>query len=269
MTLRNHLLENPSLVYENNIFYQKDFQRNNSFEETYLKLRLKENRVHPDDVVKVLPEFAADHPNKEEWKMRKSTLQKLVRFLSASGTTSVLELGCGNGWLSYNLARSLNAQICAVDVNEAELLQGARVFSHQENLCFVYSNIFSSIFQSKKFDAIVLGSSVQYFQQLKDLLITLFNLTDSAGTIYIVDSPFYKTQTESDAAKNRSRKYFESIGFPEMASQYFHHTFEELKDFNYKILYNPRSLTSLFNRKILKMPFAVFPIICISKEGKF
>jgi len=44
---------------------------------------------------------------------------------------------------------------------------------------------------------------------------------------------------------------------------------DELKDFDYKILYNPTSLASLFKRKILKMPLSVFPIICISKEGKF
>jgi ubiquinone/menaquinone biosynthesis C-methylase UbiE len=269
MTLRNQLLENSSLAYEKNIFYQKGFQRNNSFQETYLKLRLKENRVHSDDIVRALPEFSAGHPNKKEWEMRKSTLQELVRQLAASGAKSVLELGCGNGWLSHNLAKSLNADICAVDVNEPELQQGARVFGGQENLCFVYANIFSAVFKPKKFDAIVLGSSVQYFQDLKNLFVTLFDLTAHTGTIYIVDSPFYKTQAESVAAKNRSKRYFDSIGFPEMAGQYFHHTFDELKDFNYKIPYNPTSLTSLFKRKILKMTSSVFPIICISKEGKF
>ena len=112
-----------------------------------------------------------------------------------------LELGCGNGWLAHNLATSLNAEVCAVDVNETELLQGARVFNGQKNLCFVYANIFSFIFNPKKFDTIILGSSIQYFHDLKNLFATLFDLMNPGGTIYIADSPFYTTQEKADAAK--------------------------------------------------------------------
>ncbi len=266
MTLRNQLLGNSSLAYENNIFYQKDFQRNNSFEETYLKLRKKENRIYTDDVVKELPEVSSSHSYKKEWDMRKSTLKKLVEYLKTDNSTErILELGCGNGWLSNNLAALLKSEICAVDVNENELLQGARVFGAQQNLCFVYTDIFSESLKAQKFNAIVLGSCVQYFHDLKHLHYRLFELLDSSAKIYIVDSPFYLSSTESNAAKKRSLNYFKSLGFPEMAEKYFHHTLDELKGFNYKILYNPTSLTSLFKRKLIKIPLSVFPIICISK----
>ena len=205
MTLRDYLFENPKLRYQNNIFYQKDLPRNNSFEEIYLKLRAKEHRVHSDDMVRNLPEINHDHPNKREWEMRKNTLKVLCRLLSTGRNTNILELGCGNGWLSYNLAKSLNANLCAVDVNEKELRQGARVFSDQKNVCLVYANIFDSVFQPKKFDAIILGSSIQYFKNLKDLIASLFDLTKSSGTIYIADSPFYATQEKADAAKKRQQ----------------------------------------------------------------
>jgi len=271
MTLRKQLLENPGLAYENNIFYQKDFQRNNSFEETYLKLRKKENRIYTDDIVKELPEISSSHFFKKEWEMRKSTLKILVEYLKADNSAErrILELGCGNGWLSNNLAVRLKAEICAVDVNEIELLQGARVFGTQQNLCFVYTDNFSESLKAQKFNAIVLGSCIQYFQDLKNLHHKLFELMGSSDRIYIADSPFYSSKAQSNAAKKRSVSYFQSLGFPEMAEKYFHHTLDELKDFNYKILYNPTSPTSLLKRKILKIPLSIFPIICISKEGKF
>lgn len=266
MTLKNRLLKDPLFQYQNNIFYQKDFQRNNVFEEAYLKLREKENRLYSDDVVKELPEFYSDHPFKKEWEMRKSTLKKLVNHLQINNSSgSILELGCGNGWLSYNLAISLKAEICAVDINEIELLQGARVFGEQQNLCFVYSDIFSSVFKTQKFNNVILGGSVQYFNDLRNLIAKLLNLIDPPSKIYILDSPFYSSTAESAAAKKRSQDHFNSLGFPEMATQYFHHTFDELKNFNYKILYNPKSLGSLFRRKILNMPLSIFPIICITK----
>src|SRR5918993_700350 len=265
MTLRDYLFENAKLTYQNNIFYQKDLPRNNSFEEVYLKLRAKENRVHSDDTVRNLPEINHDHPNRREWAMRKKTLKILYSSLSTGSKTNILELGCGNGWLSYNLARSLNANLCAVDVNEKELLQGARVFSDQKNLCFAYANIFDAIFQPNKFDAIILGSSIQYFKNLKELFATLFDLIKSSGTIYIADSPFYATPEKADAGKKRSRDYFDALGFPEMASQYFHHTFNDLKTFNYQIVYHPRSITAVIKRKILQIPLSVFPVIAVKK----
>ena len=59
MTFRDQLLENPSLKYENNIFYQKDFHLNNSFEEAYLKLRKKKIEFILTIVVKELPEMSS------------------------------------------------------------------------------------------------------------------------------------------------------------------------------------------------------------------
>jgi hypothetical protein len=42
--------------------------------------------------------------------------------------------------------------------------------------------------------------------------------------------------------KNRTLKYYTSLGFPEMASKYFHHTLEDFKYLRYNYLYNPNSL---------------------------
>jgi SAM-dependent methyltransferase len=268
MSLRNQLLENNSLELRNNIFYQKNLPLNSAFEDVYIKVREQENRIHADEFVSKLPHAERTHPNKKEWDMRRSSLQKLITHLKKNGVSRIMELGCGNGWLSNSLAVRLKAEVCAIDVNETELLQGSKVFGAQQNLCFVYTDIFSETLKRQKFDAIILGSCIQYFQDLKNLHCKLFELMDSTASVYIVDSPFYLSMVESNAAKGRSLNYFKSLGFPEMAEKYFHHTLDELKGFKYKILYNPRSISSLFKRKILKMPLSVFPIICISKEGK-
>ena len=100
MTLRDHLLENPLLKYQNNIFYEKDLHLNNAFEGVYLKLRIKENRIHSDEVVKTSARTDRQHPHQKGMGNEETTLQKLIKYLRASGATSVLELGCGNGWLS-------------------------------------------------------------------------------------------------------------------------------------------------------------------------
>jgi len=266
MSLKNKLLVDPVFSYQNNIFYQNNF-RLDSFEEAYLKLREKENRIYVDSVVKQLPEFRNNHPYKREWDMRKSTFNYLRNYLRKNGSTYIMELGCGNGWLAHNLAASLNAEICAVDVNETELLQGARVFKDIENLSFVYTDIFSSALKFQKFNAIVLAGSVQYFRDLRALILRLAEFTESQGKIYIADSPFYSSLSDALAARKRSVAHFTSLGFPEMADQYFHHTLNGLKDFDYKIVYNPRSILTLIKRKIFRRSISVFPILCINTKN--
>jgi hypothetical protein len=52
------------------------------------------------------------------------------------------------------------------------------------------------------------------------------------------------------AARQRTANYFASIGFPAMSANYFHHSLEDLKPFNYQILYNPHSVWNrLMQRK--------------------
>jgi ubiquinone/menaquinone biosynthesis C-methylase UbiE len=265
MFLKHQLLENSYLELHNNVFYQKGIQKHRSFEESYIRLREKENRLHADDIVRKLPNVDPTHPNALEWQMRKSALQKLLRYLEKSNARAVLELGCGNGWLSYNLTSCLDVEVCAVDVNEVEVLQGARTFGEQERLNFVYCDILSTPFQLAKFDAIVLAASVQYFSDLKLLFDTLMNLLNVQGKIYIIDSPFYDSKKEAELARERSLNHFRLLETPDMAEKYFHHTYNDLGSFKFSIMYNPTSFPTLVQRKIMKKPLSIFPIICIKK----
>jgi SAM-dependent methyltransferase len=266
MTLREQLLSNPFLECRGNIFYQKNLHTNNPFEKAYLNLRAKEKRILSDDVVKILPDVDKAHPNKKEWEMRKSSLSQVIQRLKKSSLKRVLELGCGNGWFAHKIVSSLQVEICAVDVNEVELIQAARVFNNDENLCFAYIDIFAPVFKPGKFDAIILGSSVQYFSNLEILFGRLFELLESDGSIYIFDSPFYRSKSEAENARKRSSYHFSSLKVSEMADQYFHHTFDDLKRFKYKVIYNPKSVTSLFKRKSFRIPLSIFPIICIKNN---
>lgn len=263
MSLRDQLVQNPSLTLENNIFYQKEIKRPGAFEENYIQLREKESRMYTDEIVKELPQVPGSHPLNKEWRIRKISLEKLIYHLKGRGSCDfVLEIGCGNGWLSHNLAESLKAEVCAMDVNETEILQGARIFSLNQNLFFVYADIFTMNL-TQKFDTLILASSIQYFLDLKNLINRLLRFLTPEGEIHILDSPFYPSAATAQAAQKRSQDYFRSLGFPEMTNKYFHHTLQEMNDFNYKILFNPKSFISLINRKILKMSQPVFPWIVI------
>jgi ubiquinone/menaquinone biosynthesis C-methylase UbiE len=233
----------------------------NDFGSTYHRLRQKEGRVYSDEEVAGLPDISATHQHYKEWQMRKFSCSKLAKHLSNyTRPLNILEVGCGNGWLSSKLAVIPNSHITGIDVNTEELLQAQRVFQNNTNLEFYKRSLQDGLLPGKRFDIIMFAASIQYFSSLKDVLQTTSGFLKSAGEIHILDSHFYK-QSELASAKQRTDTYYHSIGFPEMSDHYFHHSFDELNSFDYTILYNPAAFTLFLSKS--KNPF---PWICIKQK---
>lgn len=237
-----------------------DHNAANDFEKVYLQLREKEGRVYTDEEVAMLPDIAETHRHSGEWKMRKESSRRLVNYLEKKPKAlKILEIGCGNGWLSHQLADIDKSMVIGADINFSEIQQAAKVFHNKSNLHFIYNDIASGVFEENHFDVIVFAASIQYFPSLTEIIRESLKLLKPGGEIHIIDSHFYQL-SELGAAKQRSLLYFEAAGFPQMVNWYFHHSHDELEQFNYSILYDPNSL---FNKFLLnKNPF---PWICIKK----
>lgn len=223
----------------------------NEFEKIYIPLREKERRILSEEEIAKLPLIDATHPYFKEWKIRKKSSHKLVQYIRMNPQLSnILEVGCGNGWLTALLATVARGEVYGIDVNKTELRQAQKIFSPgKKNLNFLYGDIRSGILAEKKFDLIVFAASIQYFKSLKDIINTALQHLTLQGEIHILDSIFYPPQ-EIALAKIRSKKYFTDLGFPAMSKFYFHHGLHELKHFNYSLLYDPHSwINRFFYRK--------------------
>lgn len=260
MNLRESLFQNKDFSFQNHVFYQDRFPTNSEFEQTYLKIREQENRIYTDEELKKLPEIEYTHPLKIEWKLREKSMKRLINHFREIPVRSILEVGCGNGWLSHQLAQLPGTEVLGMDVNETELLQGARVFKSFSNLAFTYADIESKP-TLPAFDAIVLASSIQYFRNVRSLIEILLTMLAERGVIHIVDSPVY-SEAESEAAKDRSENYFNDQ-HSAMQRFYHHHTWDAFDGFSYELMYNPDTLSSRI-KKILS-PDSPFPWIRITQ----
>jgi SAM-dependent methyltransferase len=214
------------------------------FEKKYILIRTLENRLYTDDELAKLPEITATHTHYKEWQVRKSSCQRLVRYLSTRRRSpEILEIGCGNGWLSHQLAQIPGTKVTGMDINFTELQQAARVFSNDPNLRFIHGDIDSGILGERQFDCIVFAASIQYFPSLKKVLFKTLSCLKSGGEIHVLDSPFYKPEN-LERAKRHSLAYYTSFGYPEMADYYFHHSIEDLRPFHHVLLHNPHSVRS-------------------------
>jgi protein-L-isoaspartate O-methyltransferase len=184
-------------------------------------------RGFTDEEVALLPNLPKTHPQYKHWQLRKISCQKLMRhFAFSKKALSILEVGCGNGWLSHHLASIPGHRILGLDRDLQVLQQAARVFRHQSNLKFMCGDFYSGIIQGLTFDAIIFASSIQYFPSLKDVLTAALLQLREEGEIHILDTPL-------------SRK--------------------ELAPFKYRTHFDPLSLT---NRLLGRSPHLTWITIC-------
>ena len=251
------------LYIKKGVYYLSEY-KTSEFENLYLKVRKRENRIYEDRLLKILPDINNLHPLYNEWRIRKKSLQKIEAYLKGKNKLlNIMELGCGNGWLTHHLAMIKNSHVMGIDINRPELEQAARVFNNYNNHKFFYADIFADYFELGDFDIILMASSIQYFMDIDYLMERLCYLLKDDGEIHIIDSPVYNS-AEIPNVQKRTRKYYENIGFPEMTGFYFHHSIESLNKYNPVFLDNQRKKN--FFTKFFKTNDSPFPWIMIKKH---
>ncbi|KAA2239023.1 methyltransferase domain-containing protein [Chitinophaga agrisoli] len=229
-----------------------------AFEQLYLGVRQQEQRIYTDEQLRRLPDITPSHRHAGEWEIRKRSAARLLNYLRGKRRPlHILEIGCGNGWLSAMLAGIAGANVTGMDINQVELQQAARVFK-QDNLQFVADDFAPGRFPGIQFDVVVFAASLQYFSPLGDMLQQVQQCLTADGEIHIVDTMFYTPEQAADAQK-RTVEHFTSQGYPAMAAYYFHHRLQDLEGFNYRILFHP---AQLINKLFRKHPFYW---ICINR----
>ena len=218
------------------------------FEQCYLAIRKIEGRLLPDDIVSQLPYVSGTHPLAKEWKIRAESCKRLCRYLASKRKPlQVIEIGCGNGWLCNQLSAITQATVTGIDINQEELKQAARVFSHIQ---FVYGDLME-MNTEKRFDVIVFAASLQYFPSIKEILEHCLTLLKADGEIHILDTHFYSDHDLFEA-RQRTTNYFIEKGLAARNAFYFHHSILELANYHHWLRYNPRSIIS---RMFYKNPF--------------
>lgn len=203
-------------------------------EELYIQVRDKEGRIIPDDLLQRLPDVPIGHPYHKEWATRKKSQQRFIRYLQHKEKLplNILDVGCGNGWLSHRLYLA-GHKVTAADLNLAELTQAERVFGTHTDLEWLYADVLADNIIHAPFDIILFAASCQYFSSIQGLVNKIKPLLKAGGEVHFLDSMFYKN-SEVPGAQGRTAAYYSSLGFPQMSQYYFHHSREELKNTGFR-----------------------------------
>lgn len=219
-----------------------------AFGDLYIDVRTREKRVLTDCQVMFLPDIDPTHIHYEEWQIRKRSAKRLINYLKEKNKPlNILEVGCGNGWLSSMLLTVKGAKVTGIDINEPEIMQAKRIFKSR-GLDFICAAFDPALFAGQKFDVILFAASIQYFESLKNILQSALSCLCQSGEIHLIDTNFYSPR-QAEGAARRTEAYYSEMGFPGMSAYYFHHTTDDLKLFNYRVLFNPHRLINKIGKK--------------------
>jgi SAM-dependent methyltransferase len=233
--------------------------RSNERGPAYLRARQREGRLFPDELVASLPHLPAAHPLAGEWAQRADSARRLGAHVQRQGRPlTVVDLGCGNGWLANRLAALPGTTVLGVDTNTVELEQARRVFVGRPNLTFTGADITDGCPPVAHADVVVLASVIQYVADLGTLVAGMRSALAVGGEIHILDSPLYEPG-EVAAAADRTRRHYAGIGVPEMADHYHHHTWDELRGVPVDVLYSPAAWRARVERRVTRRPRSPFP----------
>lgn len=248
------VLRNPAESIENGVFFTKKYDYPSIFEQRYLQLRTREHRIYSDAQLKELPHAFAYNVHKQEWDLRAKSQRKIQQYLKRKQNVEhILEIGCGNGWLSDKLARSTEAEVFAFDTCLQEMKQGAQVFQ-RPNLHFVYGDIFEEIFEENAFDVILMADTIQYFPDVFKIVDLSLSLLKEGGELHIFDSPLYKA-SDVQQAELDSLTYLEELGVGELIDLAHHHCLDDFLAFPHEYLYKPGRWKQLVGKKDSPFPW--------------
>lgn len=195
--------------------------------EAYERVRRNERRLLDDHIVVGLPASGGRTPHASEWRVRERTLHHVLR-IAGTRPRSILEVGCGNGWLSAHLSAA-GHHVTGLDTGATELAQAARAFNGR-SITWIHGDPWSGTLDRQRFHLILFAASIQYFPDLHGLFDRCRELLHDDGEVLIVDSPFYTDAAAAHRAHERSCAYYASVGVPEMTAHYHHHTFHQLAE---------------------------------------
>jgi SAM-dependent methyltransferase len=134
--------------------------------------------------------FLAQHGAREIWnwespagKLRWARRVKMLSSHLRAGMT-VLELGCGTGTFTRELARS-GADIIAIDVSP-EPLEIARANYSAPNVHYQTENAYALSYPDVAFDSVV-GSSVLHHLEVEEALRNIYRVLKPGGTIFFTE----------------------------------------------------------------------------------
>jgi SAM-dependent methyltransferase len=185
----------------------------------YESIRAAEGRGSMDAAYYLnLPFQDISGTNSGQWKIRAATFRYVERVLLTpfaareARPLHVLDLGAGNGWLSYRLSLLGHAPV-AVDLltNNQDGLGAADHYRSLGPKLFprVQASLDTLPFASASFDLAIFNASFHYSEDYTRTLREAIRCVRTGGTVIIMDTPWYARQESGEQMIAEKHSHFQ------------------------------------------------------------
>jgi SAM-dependent methyltransferase len=189
-----------------------------NFIKDYEAIRAAEGRGSRDPTYYLnLPIVPRSDSNSGQWKIRARTYEFLKRRVlpyinsGSENQARVLDIGAGNGWLSYRLSQ-MGMRPVAVDLltNDMDGLGAAAHYDGHLSRPFLRVRAESNRlpFCDAQFDAAIFNASFHYAESYERTLREALRCLKIGGTLMIADSPWYSCEESGKRMLAERRSYF-------------------------------------------------------------
>jgi SAM-dependent methyltransferase len=199
--------------------------RYSRFVEDYESIRAAEGRGSKNSAYYLsLPYRDLSGRLSSQWAFRARTFRYIERRILPRISTLVhkdlriLDLGAGNGWMSYRLASQGHSTV-AVDLltNDQDGLGAAR--HYKEKLGFLFPRFQAELdnlpFSDGQFDVVIFNSSFHYSEDYEKTLAEALRCVRRNGMVIIADSPWYSDERSGLLMlEERRTSFIKRYGFP-------------------------------------------------------
>jgi len=186
-------------------------------------------------------DFSAGSAQYDLLPVQKICFPRLVQQVKQKAGPGILLVGPGCSWLATQLSCYTDKQVTAINLPAAEIKNARYRNTAITNLQLSAQGIDSRSLADKKFEMIIFCSSLNYFSSAVQIIKKALGHLSLAGEIHICGSVF--NELKNNPAQEPRLPF----------KKYFSHNIDELKAFQYKILYAPSAFINRFS--FTKNPF--------------
>ena len=185
------------------------------FIDDYERIRAAEGRgSKQNDFYLGLPYRDVSGRNRRQWQIRARSYNYLAKRIvtpNIPARSRILDLGAGNGWMSYRLALAGYRPV-AVDLltNSNDGLGAAAHYQkHLPNLFPRFqAELMRLPFQDEQFDAAIFNASFHYAEDATAAMAEALRCVKSRGLVIICDTPWYSSEDSGDEMVQERRENF-------------------------------------------------------------